>query len=73
MGKTIAEKIFSAHVGRDVKAGDLVIAKLDALMGQDGTSPLAIKVFEELGGEKVVNADRVLLVMDHSVLLQMKV
>lgn len=67
MGKTIAEKIFSAHTGKDVKAGDLVIAKLDALMGQDGTSPLAIKVFEELGGEKVVNAERVLLVMDHSV------
>jgi len=67
LGKTIAEKIFSAHTGKDVKAGDLVIAKLDALMGQDGTSPLAIKVFEELGGEKVVNAERVLLVMDHSV------
>lgn len=67
MGKTIAEKIFSNHSGKDVKAGDLVIAKLDALMGQDGTTPLAIKVFEELGGKKVVNAEKVLLVMDHSV------
>ncbi len=67
MGKTIAEKIFSAHAGKDVKAGDLIIAKIDALMGQDGTSPLAIKVFEELGGKKVVNAEKVLLVMDHSV------
>lgn len=67
MGKTIAEKIFSIHSGKDVKAGDLVIAKIDALMGQDGTTPLAIKVFEELGGKKVVNAEKVLLVMDHSV------
>lgn len=67
MGKTIAEKIFSAHADKDVKAGDLIIAKIDALMGQDGTSPLAIKVFEELGGKKVVNAEKVLLVMDHSV------
>ncbi|HPU44200.1 MAG TPA: 3-isopropylmalate dehydratase large subunit [Dictyoglomaceae bacterium] len=67
MGKTIAEKIFSIHTGKDVKTGDLVIAKIDALMGQDGTSPLAIKVFNELGGEKVVNAEKVLLVMDHSV------
>ncbi|MFN3699151.1 MAG: 3-isopropylmalate dehydratase large subunit, partial [Dictyoglomus sp.] len=55
------------HAGKDVKAGDLIIAKIDALMGQDGTSPLAIKVFEELGGKKVVNAEKVLLVMDHSV------
>ena len=67
MGKTIVEKIFSKHAGKDVRAGDIVIAKLDALMGQDGTSPLAIKVFEELGGTRVVNAEKVLIVMDHSV------
>jgi len=67
MGKTIAEKIFSNHTNKDVKAGDIVIAKLDALMGQDGTSPLAIKVFEELGGTRVINPEKVLLVMDHSV------
>uniref|UniRef100_A0A7C3WTJ7 3-isopropylmalate dehydratase large subunit n=1 Tax=Dictyoglomus turgidum TaxID=513050 RepID=A0A7C3WTJ7_9BACT len=67
MGKTIAEKIFSNHTNKDVKAGDIIIAKLDALMGQDGTSPLAIKVFEELGGTRVINPEKVLLVMDHSV------
>lgn len=67
MGKTIAEKIFSNHANKDVKAGDIIIAKLDALMGQDGTSPLAIKVFEELGGTRVINPEKVLLVMDHSV------
>jgi 3-isopropylmalate/(R)-2-methylmalate dehydratase large subunit len=67
MGKTIAEKIFSNHANKDVKAGDIIIAKLDALMGQDGTSPLAIKVFEELGGTRVINPEKVLLVTDHSV------
>lgn len=66
MGKTISEKIFSNHSGKDVKAGELVIAKISALMGQDGTSPLAIKVFEELKGERVVNNEKVLLVLDHS-------
>lgn len=66
MGKTISEKIFSNHSGSSVKAGDIVVAKIDALMGQDGTAPLAIKVFEELGGEKVINNDKVLFVLDHS-------
>ncbi|MGB9858111.1 MAG: 3-isopropylmalate dehydratase large subunit [Dictyoglomaceae bacterium] len=66
MGKTISEKIFSNHSGKDVKAGELVIAEIDALMGQDGTTPLAIKVFEELKGERVVNNEKVLLVLDHS-------
>lgn len=66
MGKTISEKIFSKQSGKDVKAGDLVIATISAMMGQDGTSPLAIKVFEELGGERVINNEKVLLVLDHS-------
>ena len=35
-----------------VKAGDLVIARIDMAMGQDGTTPLAIQSFEEMGGKK---------------------
>ncbi len=66
MGKTISEKIFSNHSGKSVKAGDIVVARVDALMGQDGTAPLAIRVFEELGGKKVINNEKVLLVLDHS-------
>ncbi|MEN2983880.1 MAG: 3-isopropylmalate dehydratase large subunit [Dictyoglomaceae bacterium] len=66
MGKTISEKIFSNHSGNSVKAGDIVVAKIDALMGQDGTAPLAIKVFEELGGKMTIDNNRVLLVLDHS-------
>jgi 3-isopropylmalate/(R)-2-methylmalate dehydratase large subunit len=66
MGMTIAEKIFSEHCGREVRAGELVVTDVDFMMGQDGTSPLAIKAFGELGGEKVQDPTRVALVIDHS-------
>ena len=48
-GKTIAEKIFSAHSGTDAHAGDIVVADVDFVMGQDGTSPLAIRALEQHG------------------------
>lgn len=50
--KTIAEKIFSDKSGKDVKAGDIVIAKIDRIALQDGTAPLAIKQVIELGNVK---------------------
>ncbi len=65
-GKTIAEKIFSAHSGTDARAGDIVVAQVDFVMGQDGTSPLAIRALERMGVERVFDADRVALVIDHS-------
>ncbi|MDI6874851.1 3-isopropylmalate dehydratase large subunit [Candidatus Solincola sp.] len=66
MGLTITEKIFSAHLGREVRAGELVVAEVDFMMGQDGTSPLAIRAFEEMGGRRVRHPSRVVLVIDHS-------
>ncbi len=66
MGMTIAERIFSNHCGREARAGELVVAKVDFMMGQDGTSPLAIKAFQELGGGRVSDPSRVALVIDHS-------
>lgn len=66
MGKTIAERIFSDHLGREVSAGDLVVVEVDFMMGQDGTSPLAIEAFREMGGERVLDPSRVALVIDHS-------
>jgi 3-isopropylmalate/(R)-2-methylmalate dehydratase large subunit len=65
-GKTIAEKIFSAHAGTDAHAGDIVVADVDFVMGQDGTSPLAIKALERMGVEKVFDPAKVAVVMDHS-------
>ncbi|MCF8009947.1 MAG: 3-isopropylmalate dehydratase large subunit [Clostridiales bacterium] len=66
MGLTIIEKILSEHSGKQVKAGDIVVAGLDFIMGQDGTSPLAIKAFEEMNGEAVFDKDKIALVIDHS-------
>ena len=65
-GKTIAEKIFSAHSGTDARAGDIVVADVDFVMGQDGTSPLAIKALERMGVERVFDPERVAVVIDHS-------
>lgn len=66
MGKTIAEKILSIKSGQDAKANDIVIADLDFVMGQDGTSPLAIRAFEEMQAKKVFDPNRIAMVIDHS-------
>ena len=65
VGKTISEKIFSAASGRDVWAGDLVVAEVNSAMAHDGTALLAIEAFEEMGGTKVWNPSRVALFLDH--------
>lgn len=66
MGKTIAEKILSRASGTDAYAGDLVVADLDFVMGQDGTSPLAIKAFRAMNGVKVKDPEKAAMVIDHS-------
>ncbi len=66
MGKTIAEKILSAKSGEDARAGRIVLAELDFLMGQDGTSPLAIEAFREMRARRVFDPDRICMVIDHS-------
>ncbi|MDD2586110.1 MAG: 3-isopropylmalate dehydratase large subunit [Syntrophomonadaceae bacterium] len=66
MSKTIAEKILSRKSGHDVKANDIVIADLDFVMGQDGTSGLAINAFEQMRAAKVFNPERIAMVIDHS-------
>lgn len=64
--KTIAEKVFSAHSGKDAYAGDIVVADIDFAMSQDGTSALAIDAIEDMGGGKVFDPAKVAMVMDHS-------
>jgi len=65
-GKTIAEKILSAHSGTDAHAGDIVVADVDFVMGQDGTTPLAIRALENMGVDRVFDPAKVAVVMDHS-------
>lgn len=66
LGKTIAEKILGRKSNQDARAGDIVIADLDFIMGQDGTSPLAIKAFSAMQANKVFDPARVAMVIDHS-------
>ncbi|MGP3668092.1 MAG: homoaconitase large subunit [Candidatus Bathyarchaeota archaeon] len=65
VGKTIVEKILEKASGRRVEIGELVIAKIDFAMAHDGTGPLAIKSFREMGGEKVWNSKKIALAIDH--------
>ena len=66
MGMTMTQKILAAHAGLpEVHAGDLIEAKLDIVLGNDVTTPPAIKVFEKLGVKDVFDKDRVLLIQDH--------
>lgn len=66
MGKTIAEKILSLKSGQDARANDIVVADLDFVMGQDGTSGLAIRAFEEMQSKRVFDPAKVAMVIDHS-------
>lgn len=65
MGMTMTQKILASHAGLEsVKSGQLIKAKLDLVLGNDITSPVAINVFEKAGFN--VNRDsRIVMVMDH--------
>ncbi|NLN97114.1 MAG: 3-isopropylmalate dehydratase large subunit [Eubacteriaceae bacterium] len=66
MGMTMTQKILAAHAGCDsVKAGDLIMADLDMVLGNDITAPVAIDVFKKLNTESVFDKDKVALVPDH--------
>ena len=64
-GQTITEKIFSLAVGKKVFAGDIVVVPVDLAMAHDGTAPLTINSFREMGGEKVWDPNLIILVIDH--------
>lgn len=66
MGQTLAEKIISEHAGKEVKAGELVIADVDVTAVQDGTGPLTVQEFKKLGIPKLKNPERSILFIDHA-------
>ncbi|OPX45628.1 2,3-dimethylmalate dehydratase large subunit [Ruminiclostridium hungatei] len=66
MGMTMTQKILAAHAGLDsVVAGQLIKAKLDMVLGNDITSPVAIKEFEKVGLDKVFDGNKIAIVPDH--------
>lgn len=66
MGMTLAEKILSEHIGREVKAGELAVVKVDLAYAQDGTGPLAVRKIQEMGFDKIYNPKRTLFFLDHA-------
>jgi len=65
---TITEKIFANHAGvEEVKAGDLITAKVDITLANDITGPVAINEFRKIGVDKVFDNTRVVFVPDHFV------
>ncbi len=66
MGMTMTQKILAAHAGLDsVVAGQLIEAKLDMVLGNDVTSPVAINEMGKFGKDSVFDKTRISLVMDH--------
>ena len=66
MGMTMTQKILASHAGLDkVVAGQLVLVNLDRVLGNDITSPVAIKEFNRIGAKEVFDKDKVTMVMDH--------
>jgi 3-isopropylmalate/(R)-2-methylmalate dehydratase large subunit len=62
----MTEKILAAHAGRpEVRPGELINARVDLALGNDITSPMAIREFKKAGASQVFDADRVVLVPDH--------
>ena len=66
MGQTLVEKIISRHSDHNVRAGELVIAKVDVCAVQDGTGPLTVEEFKKLGKDKLYNPQRTILFIDHA-------
>ena len=68
MGMTMTQKILAAHAGlSSVSAGQLLLADVDCVLGNDITSPVAIRAFDALGAERVFDRDKIVMVMDHFV------
>ncbi len=66
MGMTMTQKILAAHAGLDsVSAGQLILADIDLVLGNDVTTPVAVSEYKKLGLDKVFDKNKVAMVMDH--------
>ena len=66
MAMTMTQKILAAHAGLEsVKAGQLIEANLDLVLGNDITSPVAVNEFKKFGVKKVFDKDKIAIVPDH--------
>lgn len=66
MGMTMTQKILAAHAGLEsVKAGQLIEANLDLVLGNDITTPVAVNEFKKFGKDKVFSKSKIAIVPDH--------
>ena len=66
MGMTMTQKILADHAGLDkVVAGQLIEAKLDMVLGNDVTAPVAINEMDKMKTDTVFDKEKIALVMDH--------
>ena len=66
MGMTMTQKILAKHAGLDhVVPGQLVEARLDLVLGNDITTPVAVSEFDKAGLTQIFDKDRIALVLDH--------
>lgn len=66
VGRTISEKIFSAHLGRDVRAGEIVVSPVDLVFWDDSNRPQACEVFRQMNGTRVFDPARIAAFLDHA-------
>jgi 3-isopropylmalate/(R)-2-methylmalate dehydratase large subunit len=63
---TITEKIFAVHAGKkNVSPGQLINAKVDLVLANDITAPIAISEFRRIGAKNVFDKNRIALIPDH--------
>ena len=68
MGMTMTQKILADHAGlQSVSAGQLIRARLDIVLGNDITTPVAINEFTKNGFDRVFDKDKIAIVLDHFV------
>lgn len=66
MGMTMTQKILADHAGlKSVEAGQLIKSKLDMVLGNDITTPVAVKEFRKIGIDRVFDVNKIAIVPDH--------
>lgn len=65
-GMTLAEKILSDHCGRAVYAGEICFCHIDKMMAHDANGPMAVRAFQEMGGQRVCDPEKIFFIMDHA-------
>ena len=66
MSMTLAEKLISRKISKEVYAGDIVIVPVDWVIAQDGTAPLAIRQFQKLQVGEIFDNEKIIFFIDHA-------